>query len=108
MGFTRFFKTFSRPVLMFFTISSIQLLYFIYFLFFPSYYSTYLLYFPFLQYFLLFALFSLYIINLSYNIFYSSFGYRSNMNFNIGGDSASLFSEKTLASWSICDEFMIY
>ena len=30
------------------------------------------------------------------------------MNFNIKGDSASLFSGKTLASWPICDEFMIY
>src|SRR5437763_16843922 len=29
------------------------------------------------------------------------------MNFNIEGVSSSLFSEKILASWSICDKFMI-
>ena len=29
------------------------------------------------------------------------------MNFNIEGDSSSLFSGKTFASWPICDKFMI-
>ena len=103
-GIYAFFQSHSHapvtPSLMFFTINSIHC--FIYFLFLPPYYSTTFLscsIFSSLHYFL-FKLLTF----LQYFLLFLSFG---NMNFNIKGDSLSLFSGKTLASWPICDEFMI-
>src|SRR6266498_5939824 len=99
MDFTHFFKgilTLQSPC----SKCSLQLIAYIALyisLFLPPYYSTTLLscsIFSSLHYFLLTFL-QYFLLSLTF----------SNMNFNIEEDSSSLFSEKTLASWLICNEF---
>ena len=88
--FSKAFSRFSHYILMLFTINSIHC--FIYFLFLPLYYSI-----IFLSCSIFFSLhyFLFTLLTLQYFLFSLSF---DNMNFNIKGDSSSLFSEKTLAN----------